>query len=618
MIRSRLAVRAAWAIVMSCLTIGSSSVLRAAAAADETVLVTASRVDESVDDALASVTVIDRAAIARSQARTLDEVLAGVEGVNVAKLGGVGQPISLFMRGGNSGHTLWLVDGVRIGSVTAGIPALQDLPLDNIERIEIVRGPRSSLYGPDAMSGIVQIFTRRGASATPSLRLTTGSNGTRQAAGAFGVGDEHAWVDVQVTHLATDGTNACLGAPFPPGGGCFTFEPDRDPYRNTSYNMRVGGEVGAGTRLEGFAQRATAHVAFDSSVLNESSLRNEVAGLRANGTWIDGIESTVNVGRAVDRSTSFRVGSNSTSRFDSLRDSASWQNVFSATGGRWVAGIDWLRDRVVSSTAFTVAARRNQAAFLQYAAAQGAASVSLSARLDDNQQFGSHSTGSLGLGWRAASGLHWYASVANAFRAPTFNDLYYPLFGNPKLSPERAVTTEVGAKQQLPWGRWSLSTYRSSVDDLVAFDTVTYLPKNIARAKLTGADGHLEWRTGAWRLQQSVAWLEAIDRSVGATRVRELPRRPRWSGRSTVGWGNADFDLAAALTFAGARYDDLANRTRLGAYGTLDLTAAYRATPAVELQFRLANALDHRYESASLYPATGREAFFTVRYLGAR
>lgn len=618
MIHSGRAARAAFAFVMSYIAIGSSSFAAAAATADDTVLVTASRVDESIDDALASVTVIDRAAIARSQARTLDEVLAGVEGVNVAKLGGVGQPISLFMRGGNSGHTLWLVDGVRIGSVTAGIPALQDLPLDNIERIEIVRGPRSSLYGPDAMSGIVQIFTRRGASAAPSLRLTTGSNGTRQAAGAVGFGDAHAWVDLQATHFATDGTNACLGAPFPPGGGCFTYEPDRDPYRNTSYNIRAGGEVGAGTRVEGFAQRASARVAFDSSFLNESSLRNEVAGLRATGAWIDGIDSTVNVGRAIDRSTSFRVGSPSTSRFDSLRDSASWQNVFSGAGGRWVAGIDWLRDRVVSSTAFTVAARRNQAAFLQYATAQGPVSASVAARLDDNQQFGSHSTGSLGLGWRAASGLQWYASVANAFRAPTFNDLYYPLFGNPKLSPERAVTTELGVKQQMSWGRWSVSMYRSAVDDLVAFDTVTYLPKNIARAKLTGADGHLEWRAGGWHLQQSLSWLEAIDRSVGAARVRELPRRPRWSGRSTLGWENTDFDLAAALTFAGARFDDLANRTRLGAYATLDLTAAYRATSAVELQFRLANALDHRYESASLYPATGREAFFTVRYLGAR
>lgn len=586
--------------------------------ADDTVLITASRSTESVEETLASVTVIERDEIARMQANTLDEVLAGVEGVNLVRIGGIGQPTSVFLRGGNSGHTLWLVDGVRVGSVTAGIPALQDLPLDTIERIEIVRGPRSSLYGPDAMSGIVQIFTRRGAAEGASLRLTTGSHGLRQASGAIGFGDAQAWVDLQATHLATDGTNACLGAPFPPGGGCFTYEPDRDPYRNTSVNLRAGGQVGEGTRVEGFVQRAAAHVAFDSSFLNESELRNEVVGLRASGTWLDGIASTVHAGRAIDRSTSLRVGSKTTSRFDSARDSATWQNEFTGAGGRWVAGVDWLRDHVVSSTAYVVDARSNHAGFLQYASASGAATFNVAARYDDNDQFGGHSTGSAAIGWRQNSGTHWYASFANAFRAPTFNDLYYPLYGNPKLSPERARTAEVGAKHRSAGARWSLAFYRSEVDDLVAFDTVTYLPKNIARARLTGADGNVEWRSGPWRLQQSLGWLEAIDRSPGALRVRELPRRPRWSGRSTVGWQDVDFDLSAAVTFAGGRYDDLANRTRLGSYGVLDLAAAYRATPSIELQFRLANALDRRYEAASLYPATGREAFFTVRYHGSR
>lgn len=611
-------VRAAVAASLVAMSFAAVAFTMPAAAADETVLVTASRVSESLDETLASVTVIERADIERMQVQTIDEVLAGVEGVSVTRMGGIGQPTSAFLRGGNSGHTLWLVDGVRIGSVTAGVPALQDLPIDTIERIEIVRGPRSSLYGPDAMSGIVQIFTRRGASEGTSLRLTNGSHGTRQAAGAIGFGDAEAWLDVQATYLSTDGTNACLGAPFPPGGGCYVNEPDRDPYRNTSVNARAGGIVGEGTHLEGFVQHATAHVAFDSSYLNESELRNEVTGVRASGDWIEGIDSLVNVGRSFDRSTSLRRGNTSTSRFDSARDNASWQNEFTGAGGRWVAGLDWLRDRVVSSTAYIVDARSNRAGFLQYSTARGAASLAVAARVDDNDQFGEHATGSVAFGWHQAAGTQWFASVGNAFRAPTFNDLYYPRYGNPMLAPERAITAEIGAKRQSPWGRWSVSLYRSNVDDLVAFDTVTYLPKNVSRARLTGADGQFEWRRGPWRLQQTAAWLEARDRSPGLIVTRELPRRPHWSGRSTLGWQGADFDLSAAITMAGARYDDLANRTRLGSYGVVDLAAGYRATPAIELQFRLANALDHRYEAASLYPALGRAAFFTIRYHGSR
>jgi outer membrane cobalamin receptor len=141
-------------------------------AAESSVVITATRLNEEFDESLASVTVIERAEIDRLQARTLDELLRGVEGINIARQGGIGQPTSLYMRGGESDHVLWLIDGVRIGSVSAGIPAIQDLPIDSIERIEIVRGVRSSLYGPDAMGGVVQIFTlacSRPTAQTPAL-----------------------------------------------------------------------------------------------------------------------------------------------------------------------------------------------------------------------------------------------------------------------------------------------------------------------------------------------------------------------------------------------------------------------------------------------------------------
>ena len=168
-----------------------------------------------------------------------------------------------------------------------------------------MRGPRSSLYGADAMGGVVQIFTRRGGGAERSLRATAGSNGTRQLAFGGGIGDESAWVDLQVSHLETDGTNACLGLPFPPGGGCFTAEPDRDPYRNTSVNLATGYRFEGGTTLEAFAQRAKARVSFDSSFLNQSDLVNQAAGVKVvtepGANW----RSTVTVGRSWDESTSF-------------------------------------------------------------------------------------------------------------------------------------------------------------------------------------------------------------------------------------------------------------------------------------------------------------------------
>jgi len=577
-------------------------------------VITATRMLQRLEDTLSSVTFIDREDIERSQARTLDELLAGVEGVAVARQGGIGQPTSVYVRGGESDHVLWIIDGVRIGSVTTGIPALQDLPLDSVERVEIVRGARSSLYGADAMGGVVHIFTRRGAEANRSLRVTAGSNGTRQLALGQGFGDESAWVDLQASHLETDGINACLGLPFPPGGGCFTSEPDRDPYRNTSVNLGAGYRFDGGTTLEAYAQRAKARVSFDSSFLNQSDLVNQVAGVKLVSEPTPSWRSTLTVGRSWDESTSFSASASFTSVFNSSRDTVTWQNEWRVGEGNFLIGADFLKDRVDSDISYARPSRDNLAAFAQYAFGFGSQDLALAARLDDNEQFGSNATGSVAWGVRLSDGLQAYASVGSAFKAPSFNELYYPGFSNPNLSPERALTTEIGLKQRLPWGRWSVSASRSDVDDLIAFDVATFLPQNVSKASLGGVEGAIEWQRGPWRISQTFGWLSAEDRSQGFTRGRELPRRPAWSGRSSLEWSGAAFDLGASVQFASRRYDDLSNSRELGGYATVDLTGAWRVSSLTEVQVRFANAFDRRYETATLYPALGREFFVTLRY----
>jgi vitamin B12 transporter len=596
-----------------------SFMVPAASAKDDLFVITATRSLQKLEDTLSSVTVIDRTDIERSQARTLDELLATVEGISIARQGGIGQPTSVYLRGGESDHVLWMIDGVRVGSVTTGIPALQDLPLDTVERIEIVRGARSSLYGPDAMGGVIQIFTRRGADASTHLRVTAGSNGTRQAALGIGAGSDSRWVDLQLSHLETDGINACLGLPFPPGGGCFTSEPDRDPYRNTSVNVAVGQVFANGAKLEGFLQRASARVAFDSSFLNESDLVNLAGGATLVAEPMAGWRSTVTAGRSSDQSTSLREGGPTRSTFDSSRDTLAWQNELRALGGELMLGIDLLRDRIdESSVTYTRRSRDNQAVFAQYAWTDGARSLAVAARLDDNEQFGSNTTGSLAWGWRPASALQVYASIGNAFKAPSFNELYYPGFSNPALAPEKALTTEVGVKGRFDAGGWSLAVYRSEVDDLVAFDVASFRPKNVAQALLAGVEGRLEWTLGSWRLEQSLGWLSAVDRSAAAMRDRELPRRPEWTGRSSIAWSGGGWDLGASVQFVGRRYDDLANTRELGGYTVVDVTGSWPVASGVELQLRLANALDRRYQTATLYPALGREVFLTLRHRAPR
>ena len=589
--------------------------LSALARADEFVI-TASRVAESLDQTLASVTVIDRAQIEALQPRSIDDILQGVEGVSFARNGGVGQITAMYLRGGESDHVLWLIDGVRIGSVSAGLPALQDLPVDSIERIEIVRGPRSSLYGADAMGGVIQIFTRRPAGAEPTARVGMGSNGTRQASAGVRLGVEDLWLDLQAAHLETDGTNACLGAPFPPGGGCFTSEPDRDPYENTSVNVRAGYRL-EGHVWEAFVQRAEADVAFDSSFYNRSDLVNQAAGIKWVSDWTAAWRSTIQLGQSRDESTSFREGLNGLGIFDTRRDSLTLQNEWETGAGRWIAGVDWLRDRLGGTTAYDRDSRDNRSVYASFSTEWAGTRIGLSARHDDDEQFGSEVTGSLALG-RAVGPVQVYASAGTAFKAPTFNDLYFPGFSNPQLDPERARTVELGVKARPEWGSWSVSAYRSEIKDLVAFDFVTFTPQNLAEAQLAGVEGKLQWRRGAFRFDQSASWLQAEDRSPGASSQRELPRRPEWQARSALTWVTPSVDWSASVLFTGRRYDDLANTVELGSHALLDLMATWRASTSMDIQLKVANAFDREYTTANWYTALGREVFVNVRYRASR
>lgn len=341
---------------------------------------------------------------------------------------------------------------------------------------------------------------------------------------------------------------------------------------------------------------------------------NQVAGVKWVATPHDGWRSTVQAGRSWDESTSFRVGGSFTSVFDSQRDSASWQNELRVGSGDLTLGLDWLRDRLDSDTGYTSTSRDNRAVWGQYALRQGAFNAALALRSDDNEQFGSNTTGSIAFGWRSAGGIQTHASFGTAFKTPSFNELYFPGFSNPDLRPERGRTAELGLRGTVAGVRWNVAAYRSDIDDLVAFDVATFLPQNIARAELMGVESGLDWRSGPWRLSQTLSWLRAEDRGAGPNRGRELPRRPEWSGRTALDWSAASLGLGASVQWAGQRYDDLGNTRSLGGYAVVDLTASWQMSPSVQLQAKVANAFDRRYETATLYPALGREAFLTVRW----
>ena len=244
--------------------------------------------------------------------------------------------------------------------------------------------------------------------------------------------------------------------------------------------------------------------------------------------------------------------------------------------------------------------------------------MNLSLRQDDNEQFGSYTTGSAALGYRFAPALQASVSYGTAFKAPTFNELYYPFFGNPDLDPEESNSLELGFDGALPesWvdGRWGLNLYHTELDQMIAFDAFTQSANNIAQAEIQGLELSANAVTQDWDLGFSLTLLDPRNRSDGADDGNLLPRRPQQQGQLDLDRRFARWSLGATLFAAGRSYDDLANVYPLDPYTLLDLRAEYAFTPSLRLQGRLKNVFDQDYETAAFYNQPGRAFYLTLRY----
>ena len=580
----------------------------------DTVVVTASRVAQTTDETLASVTVITREDIERWQAPSVPDILRRQPGLQVHSAGGRGKSTSVFMRGTNSDHVLVLIDGIKVGSATLGTTALQDLPVEAIERIEIVRGPRSSLYGSEALGGVIQIFTRKGGGALrPYVSLGGGSYRTVEGAAGLSGGGDQGWFNLGVSGVDTQGFDACRGEAATAFAGCFADEPDRDGYTQLSGSLRAGYHVSDALSLEAFSLVTRSDNEFDGSFQNESADRQQIYGTVVRYAPLSLWQMTLSLGHSLDASKNFKDGVFS-SRFETRRDTLSWQNdleVGSAT--LLTLGADYLNDRISGSTEYARTSRDNLGLFAQYLGYWERVDLQVALRHDDNQQFGHENTGSVALGYALTDTLRAIGSYGTAFKAPSFNALYFPGYGNPDLKPESSRTLEAGLRGPLAGGQWSVSLYESRIDDLIAHDAARSLPANIHEAVIRGAE--LDWQgtLEAWQVYAGVSLLDPQNRAQ-PHRGNLLPRRAEHSLNMDVERAYGPYLLGASVLAQGRRFDDVANSRRLDAFATMDLRAEYRISPDLRLQLRLENLFDEDYETASFYNQPGRSAYLSLRY----
>ena len=582
------------------------------------VVVTATRTAITVDDALSSVSVITRQDIERLQPVSLIDLLQGLPGVTFAQSGGLGQQSSLFLRGTNSSHTLLLIDGVRVGTVSAGIPAFEQLPLDQIERIEVVRGPRSSLYGADAIGGVIQIFTRHGprnGGLAPSLRFGSGSRGYADGQAGLSGGDAHAWYNLSVGGQYTRGINACRVGAAEAFAGCFADEPDADGYRNRNALANAGYRWDNGTKLTAIWLRSASHVEFDGAPYgNQHDNAQQVGGVRLGFDPLSAWKVTLAAGQSLDEQHTYNDGV--FVRFgNSRRNQASWQNDLSLAENQLLSlGLDWQQEHLSSDTGYLGDSRSDTGIYAQYLGNFGSHELQMSLRHDDNQQFGGHTTGAAAWGYAFAHGLKLSASWGSAFHAPTFNDLYYPYgSGNPDLQPETSRSAELGLAQQQSGWHWALNAYQTTIDQLISLDA-NYFPRNVSRARIRGLEAQFGAGLAGWKLESYLTLQRPQNRDGGIDDGHLLPRRPERTARVELDRRFGAFGVGASFLAAGARYDDLANRQRLGGYATTDLRASYAFAPGWQVEARLANAFDRRYETVYYFNQPGRSWYLTLRY----
>lgn len=573
-----------------------------------TVVVSATRTARTADQNLAPVTVIEQEDIVRSNAVTIPEVLRNVPGIDFNSSGGFGKATNMSLRGTNANHVLLLIEGIPLGSATVGTPAWEYLPLTQIQRIEVVSGPRSNLYGSSAIGGIVQMFLPRGdGPAHVEFSTMGGSLDTHDSrvslAGA--TGNTHYYLGGG--HLYTAGINA--GNPFSPN------ESDTDGYRNSSFGLRLGHRFG-NVELDGHLLHAEGHGEFDGAP--DEDFLQQIAGLNLVFSPLAFCKTRLTLGESRDERNS--VPSMFSYRLHTRRAYTAWQNDLTlASNHLLTVGVERQDEHVDSNTAFTVNSRENIGVFLQHQANFERHDLIVGLRHDDNEAFGGYTTGNLAYGIRLTPGLRFTAAWSNAFKAPTFNDLYWPFdgfyVGNPSLHPETAHAYELSLVGTPTWGSWELRTFRTDIDDLITYTynlaTNTGTMVNLKRARIDGLEFRAATRFSHWELSSAFDFLDPQDRDTD----KILPRRALHTARINIARQFGPLRSTLTVLNQGGRYDNADNTKHLSGYNLVDIGLNYTLNQAWILEGRVNNVFDEDYQTVAGYYSPNRTVMIGVRYM---
>jgi len=576
----------------------------APAAVASDVVVTATRVPTPLENVLAPVIVIDRDAIDRSAASDVTELLRFNAGLELGRNGGPGQTTAVFIRGAESNHTLVLVDGVRINPGTIGLAALQNIMPSLVERIEVVKGPRSALYGTDAIGGVVNVITRRSADDGWSVEAGYGDYDTRQGSLAGGFGTEHVEFDAGLAWLDSDG--------FPTRT---TGDTDRG-YENLSASAQLRADVGmAEVALRHWRAQGTSEYTDFFVTPVDQDYETATTSLEVAWPVMDSVRAQLRGSTLEDSIVQNQSSDYLRTRRDSVDGQLDWRMSGLHAAG---AGAMYSREHA-SSESFgeTMDAETRQLnLYVQDRIQSGPHRVQVALGYTDHDTAGSAVTWNLDYGYELDGRTLLYTLAGTGFRAPDATDRY-GFGGNPALEPERSLNLEAGIRHRVNERHsLSLGAFRNDISDLIEFVTLSYDPftgenRNVAEARIRGLEAAWDYDATPWHARVAAIHQDPRNLTTGEL----LMRRARNSLTTSLQRSLGPVELGVDVLAAGERTDfGFPEPVTLDAYWLVTLNAMWQVSPTVALVGRIENVLNEQYELAYTFNTPDRGAYFSVRY----
>lgn len=578
-------------------------------------VVTASRGEQPLSDALPHTTVISRADIERSQAPDAVTLLRREAGIEIAQNGGPGTNASLFMRGASSNQTLVLIDGVRVSSGTSGGAQIGQLMADQIDHIEVARGNVSALYGSDAVGGVVQIFTRSGRGHAPlaNAEIEYGARNTKRAqagiSGSVGQGGDTSFA-VSVSEFKTSGFSTMNPLLAPKAN------PNDNPYTNKSVSAQLSHRFSADWQAGLTYFQTWGDVSYDSSFGKPTDVNTAHNVVRSMSAYVDGKvtqdwKTRVTLSQGDDRSLNFTNGVPQVpARFNTRNQTASWQNDWTFLPNQLLkVGLEHLQTSI-DSDAYDVPTRNVDSGYIGYEGKFGPHQLQLNLRRDRYSDFGGANSYYAGYGFAFNPQWKAVASVSNAFRAPSFNELYYPFFGNPNVQPEKARSVEGGVEYSGAIGLVRMTVFETDYSNLITAvcdASFNCAAANVNRARLNGVE--TSYRGSIYGVDVRASFTMQNPQDLSANQL--LSRRARHFGSASAYKTVGPFSAGVEWNAAGDRQD---STRALGGYGLLNLVGRYQITRDWALSARLENVTNKNYQLIYPYNTASRGVFFTLSW----